>query len=80
MPESNHKDRAINGFVSRVAKEDPQAAILWADTIQNESVRNEAFIKAGRAYLRNDRVAANEWLNASGLPNGIKDKINSPKK
>lgn len=80
MPESDHKDRAINGFVSRVAKEDPQAAILWADTIKNESVRNEAFVKAGRAYLRNDSAAANEWLDASGLPNGVKDKINSPKK
>ena len=80
MPESDHKDRAINGFVSRVAKEDPQAAILWADTIKNESVRNEAFVQAGRAYLRNDSAAANEWLDASGLPNGVKDKINSSKK
>ena len=71
---------AIKGFVSRVVHEDPEAAILWADSINNESVKNDAMIKAGSVYIRRDYSNANQWLESSGLPDAIKAKINSPSK
>ena len=54
--------------------------ILWADSINNESVKNDAMIKAGSVYLRRDYSNANQWLESSGLPDAIKAKINSPSK
>ena len=80
MDDSGQKDMAIKGFVSRVVHEDPEAAILWADSINNESVKNDAMVIAGSVYIRKDYSNANAWLEQSGLPNGVKEKINSPKK
>ena len=71
---------AIKGFVSRVVHEDPEAAILWADSINDQSVKNDAMVRAGSIYLRKDFTNANTWLENSGLPDGVKAKINSPKK
>ena len=80
MNESGQKDMAIKGFVSRVVHEDPEAAILWADSINNESVKNDAMIKAGSVCIRRDYSNANQWLESSGLPAAIKARINSPSK
>ena len=80
MDDSGQKDMAIKGFVSRVVHEDPEAAILWADSINNQSVKNDAMVRAGSVYLRKDFTNANTWLENSGLPDGVKAKINSQKK
>ena len=80
MNDSGQKDMAIKGFVSRVVHEDPEAAILWADSINDQSVKNDAMVRAGSVYLRKDFTNANTWLENSGLPDGVKAKINSPKK
>ncbi|MDP6858799.1 MAG: hypothetical protein QF426_03165 [Verrucomicrobiales bacterium] len=80
MPDSTGKDRAIRGFVSKVAHEDPQSALIWADSIQDESTRNGALINAGQTYFRRDKAAATEWLQNSGLPESVQNKINSKKR
>ena len=68
MPDSMQKDRAIKGFASRVAYEDPQSALVWANTIQDEKIRDGALRDAGRAYYKRDKTGALQWLETSGLP------------
>ena len=80
MPDSAQKDRAIRGFVSKVAHEDPQSALIWADSIQDESTRTKALINAGQTFFHRNRSAATEWLQNSGLPESVQNKINSKKR
>lgn len=75
MPPGELKDTAINGFVSRLAWEDPQSAITWAGTIEQESTRMEALTRAGQAYFRRDQEGAREWLQTSGLSEEAQKKV-----
>ena len=78
MPASEMKDSAVSGFVRRLAWDDPQSAVAWADTISQENVRVETLKRAGQAWVTRDRNAAVEWLKTSGLPEATQKEIMNP--
>ena len=75
MPQSELKDTAVSGFVSRLAWEDPASAIVWADSIQQSKIRTDALTRAAQALFVRDREAAIEWLPNSGLPPEAQKKV-----
>ena len=49
----------------RSVREDPSAAVAWADTISNEEMRGEQVERSTRSWLASDRAAALEYLETS---------------
>ena len=80
MPQSPAKDSAISGFSRRLAWEDPQSAITWAQTISSEGQRTQTLIAAGRAWNQREPTNAALWLSASELPAEVQQAILNPPK
>jgi hypothetical protein len=74
LPE-DQANSATYGFASRVAHDDPATGVEWAATITVEKTRNNALLDTGRTYFRKDPAAAAQWLNNSGLPAEMQQKI-----
>ena len=79
MPASEQRDQAVGGFVGTLSSSDPASAATWAGTIQNEGIRQKAQITAGRSWIRNDPVAAHEWLQGSNLGEQVLENITAPR-
>ena len=75
MPESPARDSAITGLSSRLAWEDPNAAIAWAETIQTEGQRIDTLSAIGRAWAHKDFEAAQAWAAEVGLPEKAQQAI-----
>ena len=67
MPSSAAKDSAVEGFATELAKNDPESAVVWAQTIGNESLRAEALTDVAQNWFRQDQAAVEAWLPTSGL-------------
>lgn len=78
MEASPVRDQAVAGFTDQLAREDPQSAVTWAETIQDEGTRVEALTDAARAWMRQDQEAATAWLQSSGLPAEAQQKVTAP--
>ena len=75
MEASPVRDSAVEGFTERLAREDPQSAVTWAATIQDEGMRNEALTDTARSWYRQDEAAASAWLETSGLSEDAQTKV-----
>ncbi|MEM7383397.1 MAG: hypothetical protein AAF514_00505 [Verrucomicrobiota bacterium] len=75
MPESADKNFALNGFISGLAHQDGEAAVLWAAEITDPGMRQAAMVRAGTQYFRQDHGAASEWFVSSGLPEGTLNQM-----
>lgn len=79
MESSPAKDAAIAGFVSDLGKDEPAAAIEWANTIENEATRTEALTDVAKDWYREDAEAAGAWIETSGLPVEAVKEITTPR-
>jgi hypothetical protein len=77
MNESPERDSATYGYATRVAWENPAAAVEWANTISDEGTRANALMETGRAYFRKDPEAAKQWLSNSGLNEEQQKRVTS---
>jgi hypothetical protein len=80
MSISPERDSATYGYATRVAWENPTAAIEWANTISNEGTRADALMETGRAYLRKDPEGAKQWLSKSGLNEEQQKRVTSSRR
>jgi hypothetical protein len=71
MPESSARDAGVSGYSQRVAWEDPQAAMGWAESISSQDQRLDAMIRVGRAWARKDAKGAAAWVASSDLPEAV---------
>ena len=66
QPEGDAKDRGITALLrDRSVREDPEAAVAWADSISNSEMRSEQVSRSARSWLASDRAAALEYLEQS---------------
>lgn len=66
QPAGDAKDRGIAALLrDRSVREDPQVAVLWADSISDEKMRGEQVSRSTRSWLANDRAAALEYLDTT---------------
>lgn len=75
MGHSPAKDAAVQGFANELAREDPQSAIVWAETIADEQMRIDTLTRVAQSYYRSDQAAAQAWLESSGLPSDLQEEI-----
>jgi hypothetical protein len=80
MSVSPERDSATYGYATRVAWENPTAAIEWANTISNEGTRTDALMETGRAYFRKDPEGAKQWLSKSGLNEEQQKRVTSSRR
>ncbi|MDA7684636.1 hypothetical protein N8578_00640, partial [Akkermansiaceae bacterium] len=80
MSISPERDSATYGYATRVAWENPTAAIEWANTISNEGTRADALMETGRAYFRKDPEGAKQWLSKSGLNEEQQKRVTSSRR
>ena len=66
LPDGAEKDAAISGFVPVLAKSEPDSAIVWAASMQEESTRSELVRQLGSAWLQKAPEAARAWLEQNG--------------
>ena len=66
QPEGDAKDRGITALLrDRSVREDPEAAVAWADSISNSEMRSEQVSRSARSWLASDRASALEYLEQS---------------
>ncbi len=78
MPVSAAKDSAVEGFATELAKEDPESAIVWAQTIGDESLRSDAVTEVAQNWYRQDQAAVKAWLPTSGLSQDAQVAVTAP--
>jgi hypothetical protein len=72
---SADRDQAINVFVSNLAEQDPEAAVLWAAEIGGDGLRKSAMVRVGARYFQQEPSAAAAWFESSGLPDSTLRKM-----
>jgi RNA polymerase sigma-70 factor (ECF subfamily) len=65
LPASPDKDAAIAGFAPVLAKSEPDAAVIWAASIQDGTARSELVRQLGSAWLGKSPDAARAWMEQS---------------
>ena len=79
MPAGPAKDAAVASFARSVARENPQAAVQWAQTISNEKERQEALVRAVRTWSGQDAPAAQAWIaSQTNLPADVQQQMTQP--
>ena len=82
MEPSDDRNAAINGFVSALAGQDGEAAVIWAAEITEPAMRSSALIRVGRKYYEQDPQGATAWFgtNSTLLPDNGWEQITAPPK
>ena len=66
QPEGDAKDRGIAALLrDRSVREDPEAAVAWADSISDSEMRSEQVESSARNWLSKDRASALEYLEST---------------
>ena len=66
QPEGDAKDRGIAALLrDRSVREDPEAAVAWADSITDSEMRSEQVESSARNWLSKDRASALEYLEST---------------
>lgn len=68
MEASPARDSAVGEYATNLARQAPDKAISWAETISNQESRTETLTQVARSWYFQDREAATLWLETSGLP------------
>ena len=77
---SPERDAAVEGYATRVSRDDPSAAMEWAGTIANDDLRQETQIDVARDWYRNDKAATEAWIQSSGLSEEAVKSITEPRR
>ena len=70
-----HLDPAVVQLVRVSAQETPQAAVVWAERVEDPQLRRRSLQLAGRQFWRRSPQAAAIWLEGVDLPEPAKDSI-----
>jgi hypothetical protein len=68
QPQTPELDGARSIFATQVARQDPESAMAWAQTVTDENQRSGAVEQVFNTWKKKDEAAATASLNASGLP------------
>lgn len=64
---SPQRDFAVRGLSLEIVKKHPEAAVQWAETINDSELRHRTLILAAKAWIRRDPEAAGSWLQYSDV-------------
>lgn len=72
------RDAGARAIAKEAVRQDPQAAIAWANSIKDEAQRTDTLVDVARRYMREDQAAATQWLATSGLSPEAQAKVTAP--
>lgn len=75
LPPGPSRDAGASAIAREIVREDPQAAIAWAGSIQNPEMRMDATFDIARMYRRVAPEEAAAWLANSGLPPEMQQQV-----
>lgn len=78
LPAGESRDAGARAIAREAVREDPQAAIAWANSIKDQEERTDTLIDVARRYMREDRAAAEAWLAQSGLSAEDQQRVTNP--
>ncbi|MEM7145244.1 MAG: hypothetical protein AAF591_08905 [Verrucomicrobiota bacterium] len=78
MEASPTRDAAIASFAESVVLDDPEGAMLWTMSIQDDNARTQAIIDSGQRWFRRSPDEATAWLEANNLSPDIATEIQNP--
>lgn len=61
-PPSPNLDPAIRNLVNTVVNSNPEGAVMWANTISDPKMRNNAIVNASRQWLKTDPQKASAYI------------------
>jgi hypothetical protein len=61
------RDAAVSSYARRIVSSEPQTAAAWAETIDNQNVREAQLASIVSAWLHADPTSAAAWLSHSSL-------------
>jgi hypothetical protein len=77
QPDSPSLDRAIMSYTYRAAQEDPANAMTWAESIDNEWMRNRMMQHVSGSWKTDDPEAFQNYLDNSNLDEEQKKRLQS---
>jgi uncharacterized membrane protein YgcG len=78
LPAGDNRDAGAQAIARQAVREDPQAAIAWANSIKNTEERADTLVDVARRYMFQDRDAAEAWLATSGLSAEDQQRVTNP--
>ena len=79
LPAGASREAAVSSYVERLAYASPELAAPWAETIADETARNNSLENIAQNWLRTDRTAAESWIARSSLPQERKTQLLAPR-
>lgn len=79
MQDGTDRNFALNGFISGLAGQDAERAVMWAAEISEPGLREAAVVRAGQRYYQQDREAASSWMQSQGLSPELQQKVRGEK-
>ncbi len=77
MSPGSAKDKAIRSFTLQIRDDDPEAAAIWGDAIQDEGQRKSALINVFYSWKRQDQQAAREFLQKQNYDSQLNQQLTS---
>ena len=77
-PPTPKTDRAVAVYSVRAAREDPAAAMSWAESIEDEELRTGARQRVAQAWRERDEQGFERYLEQSGLDEETRATLRNP--
>lgn len=75
QPAGRSKDAGLRTLSSQIAKEDPETALIWVNSISNQETRASQMERIAREWLRHDPASARKWIGNSPLLPEVRQKL-----
>jgi hypothetical protein len=69
------RDLAISTYATKIAPQFPDAALVWAGSIQDDVRREREITKLVELWLASDASAARKWIAESTFPAALKERL-----
>lgn len=75
QPPGEQRDAAISGFSESIQRFEPEAAAIWANTIDNPDRRVMRLEESVRIWARTQPIEALEWVKSAKLEPTLREKL-----
>ena len=69
------RDAAVQSYCDSIVQYYPGMAAEWAESIENESLRNSQMQSVAQQWIRTDSELAAEWIASSSLPESTRARL-----
>ena len=78
QPAGPRRDQLLQGTIGNLAYQQPQEAVRMLEMVSGSEMRSQMARQVAEAWLRQDRAAAESWINTQSLPAEVKQQLLNP--